>query len=163
MQVMGIDPGTVKMGVGLIAEEKNMLNPLFFKTVSISSKLPLYKRLLYIYEVSHDLFKNYQPDVIALEDFFYALNFKIAIRIGEARCAVILAAAQCNIEVVEYLPTRVKQAVCGFGRASKIQMQHMVKNILHLESLPPSDTADALALALCHIHGNTMRKKMAYV
>jgi len=150
MKVMGIDPGTVKMGVGVIENASNSFETLFYKTVHIDSKLPLHRRLQRIHIETLRLLEIWHPDVIALEDVYYGLNFKAAIRIGEARCAVILAAAGHDIEVVEYSPARVKSAVCGFGRAAKVQVQNMVKSILRLKEIPPSDAADALALAICH-------------
>ena len=150
MKVMGIDPGTVKMGVGVIKHAPNSFEALFYKTVHIDSKLPLHQRLQRIYIETLLLLETWHPDVIALEDVYYGMSFKASIRIGEARCAVILAAVQHDIEVVEYPPARVKSAVCGFGRAAKVQVQKMVKSILQLKEIPPSDAADALALAICH-------------
>lgn len=149
---MGIDPGTFKMGIGLIERKKDTLEALFYKTVTINRKLSLHKKLQRIQNEALHIFETWQPDVVALEDVFFGVSFKSAIRIGEARCSVILAAMQQNIAVFEYPPTRVKNAVCGFGRAAKIQVQSMVKQILHLKELPPPDAADALALAICHIN-----------
>ena len=157
MKVMGIDPGTLKMGVGLIESRNNTLETLFYQTVKINNKLSLHKRLQRIYEEALHIFKECHPDIIALEDVYFGRNFKSAIRIGEARCAVILAATACDIRVVEYPPARVKSAVSGFGNAAKIQVQNMVKHILHLSELPPSDAADALAVAICHINKETAR------
>ncbi len=159
MKVMGIDPGTIKMGVGLVDARNATPEALYYQTITLGRKNSLHKRLKEIYEKSLSIFKKWQPDVIALEDVYYGMSFKSAIRIGEARCAVILAATEQNIRVIEYPPARVKSAVAGFGRAAKIQVQHMVKQILALKELPPSDAADALALAICHINDKT---KIAY-
>jgi len=152
MRVMGIDPGTLKMGVGIVDKKGATLIPSWYDTVTFSSKVSIHKRLEKIYQTITDLIAEWHPDVIALEDIFYGVSFKSAIRIGEARAAVILAATRAQIDVIEYPPTRVKNAVSGFGRAAKVQVQHMVKNILRLETVPQTDAADALALAICHIN-----------
>lgn len=156
MKVMGIDPGTLKMGVGLIEKKNNTMETLFYQTVKMNNRLSLHRRLQQIYHEALRIFKKWHPDVVALEDIYYGISFKSAIRIGEARSAVILAATEQNIDVIEYSPARVKSAVCGFGKAAKVQVQNMVKQILNLRELPPSDAADALALAICHINNKTI-------
>ena len=152
MKVMGVDPGTLKMGVGVVEKKLNSMEAVFYTTLSVSNKVHLHERLRRLYDGVRDLIDKHQPDVIALEDVFFGVNVKAAIRIGEARCAVILAASQSGISVVEYLPTKVKSSVCGAGRAAKVQIQNMVKNILRLKEVPAPDAADALAIAICHVH-----------
>jgi crossover junction endodeoxyribonuclease RuvC len=152
MKVMGVDPGTIRMGVALIEGTSRSYKPSFYETVSLNEKKSLHVRLNDIYVRLLDLMTEWTPDVLALEDIFHGASFKSAIRIGEARAAVIIAATQKGITVVEYSPTRVKSAVCGSGRAAKVQVQNMMKNIFSLRELPAPDAADALAIALCHIH-----------
>jgi len=152
MKVMGVDPGTIRMGVAIVEGSSYDFAALFHKTVSLNQKRSLHERLNTIFITVCDLLDEWKPDIIALEDIFHGASFKSAIRIGEARAAVILAATQTGIKVVEYPPTRVKSAVCGSGRAAKIQVQNMVKNIFQLDELPPSDAADAIAIALCHMN-----------
>ncbi len=152
MKVMGVDPGTIKMGVALIDGTTRTFSTPFYTTVSLGQKRALHTRLFDIFKTIQELLTEWQPDVLALEDVFHGANFKSAIRIGEARAAVILAATQHGIKVIEYPPTRVKSAVCGSGRAAKVQVQNMVRHILKLNEVPASDAADALAIALCHVH-----------
>lgn len=152
LKVMGIDPGTLKMGVALVEKERNSIRAHFYKTISLSSKLLIHRRLLIMHDEVLKLIDEFKPDIVALEDVFFGVNVKSAIRIGESRAAVIIAATKRNLEVVEYLPTRVKSAVCGNGRAAKGQVQNMVKNILSLDELPQSDAADALAVGICHVN-----------
>jgi crossover junction endodeoxyribonuclease RuvC len=96
--------------------------------------------------------QEYKPDSVALENVFYAKDVSAMVKIGEARACAMLAAAECGIEIAEYPPARVKQAVSGNGRATKEQIQHMIKTLLGLKSLPKPDSADALAVAFCHAH-----------
>jgi crossover junction endodeoxyribonuclease RuvC len=140
------------MGVAIVDGSTYEYKASFHKTVVLNQKHSLHARLNQIFLTICDLLDEWSPDIVALEDIFHGASFKSAIRIGEARAAVILAAAQKGIEVVEYPPTRVKSAVCGSGRAAKIQVQKMVKNIFGFEEVPPSDAADAIAIALCHMH-----------
>ena len=150
MRIMGIDPGTIKMGVGLIEKQANKITPLFYTTLHVAAKKGIHERLKTIYNESIKIFDEWKPDIIALEDVFYGKSFRSAIRIGEARSAVILAAMNKNIAIVEYAPAKVKSAVSGSGRAVKVQVQNMVKHILRLKELPPFDSADALAVAITH-------------
>jgi len=152
MLIMGIDPGTLKMGVGIVEKKGTALIPAWYDTITLSNKISIHVRLKKIFQTITDIISQWHPDVVALEDIFYGMSFKSAIRIGEARAAVILAATTAGVDVIEYPPTRVKSAVSGFGRAAKVQVQHMVKHILCLETVPQTDAADALALAICHIN-----------
>lgn len=152
---MGVDPGTIKMGVGVIEKKGNAFTALICTTIQVSAKMAVHDRLFSIYKQYREILADTKPDIVALEDVYFGKNFKSAIRIGEARCAVILSALEKNIAVVEYAPTRVKSAVCGNGRAGKEQVQHMVQRILGLRTKPQSDAADALALAICHANAAT--------
>lgn len=153
MRVLGIDPGTWKTGVGMVVREKAGLRALHYETLEVQdvrNKVSLAKRLKRIHDGLQEIFKIYRPDVVALEDVFYSESFKTAIRIGEARAVAILTATDFGVEVVEYPPARVKQAVSGNGVAVKTQMQFMVRHLLKLRTNPEPDSADALALAICH-------------
>ncbi len=149
---MGVDPGTVNVGVGFVENVEGEPKALHYETIALNKRHSMHKRLHAIYSEICKICNEWKPDIIALEDIFFGASFRSAVRIGEARCAVILAATECGIGVVEYPPARVKSSVCGFGRAAKVQMQNMVKHILHLKELPQTDAADALAIAICHIH-----------
>jgi crossover junction endodeoxyribonuclease RuvC len=114
--------------------------------------LPRARRLEIIYTGLARLAAEFKPDVVALEDVFFGKDVRAMVRIGEARACALLAASGQGVEVIEYPPARVKQAVTGNGRATKLQMQHMVRRLLGLTELPPADGADALAAAICHLH-----------
>jgi len=152
MLILGVDPGTRRTGVGLIEGQGNRYRLIHTEIIHAKGSLPLPERLLKIYHSLVKIITEYQPVVLALEDVFYSKDVRALIRIGEARTCAMLAASERGISVVEYAPARVKQAVSGNGRATKNQVQQMVKVLLNLESPPPADGADALALAICHLH-----------
>lgn len=152
MRIMGVDPGTLKMGVGIIEKTDRGERPIMYTTLKASSKKHVHSRLRFLFDSVRDIIEEFKPDVVALEDVFFGVNVKSAIRIGEARSVVILAANLAGLDVKEYLPTKVKSAVCGNGRAAKVQVQQMVRVILSLRQTPESDAADALAIALCHLN-----------
>lgn len=160
MRILGIDPGTWKMGIGVVEKDAQGYRATHYETLLLKGPrdhFTLAQRLKKIYDGLNEIFKIYQPDVVALEDLFYAQNFQAACRIGEARAVAILAATNFDIKVAEYAPTRVKQAISGSGKASKIQIQYMVRHLLKLKENPASDAADALAVALCH--GQSLKTK----
>lgn len=155
MRVLGIDPGTWATGVGLVENQRGKMECLHYETLLLrgragATNLP--KRLKKLYDSLNEILKVYQPDVMALEDVFFGLDFSAAVRIGEARAMAILAATHFDIEVAEYAPTHIKKSVAGNGRASKVQIQYMVRQLLKLKENPPPDAADALAVAICHCH-----------
>jgi len=157
MRILGVDPGTWKTGVGVVDFEGGRYKLLHYEVLQLQGKsqkdrLDLPKRLKKIYDNLVEIFKIFKPDVMALEDVFYGLDFKAAVRIGEARAVAVLAATGFDIKVAEYSPTQIKSAISGNGRASKIQIQYMVRHLLKLRENPPSDAADALAAAICHCH-----------
>jgi crossover junction endodeoxyribonuclease RuvC len=147
---LGIDPGTALLGFGVIASdgEPELID---FGVVETHADLAMPDRLASLYDHVAALLEEHRPDVLAVEQLFFARNVTTAIAVGQARGVVLLAAARAGVPVVEYSPSEVKHAVVGYGKADKSQMQEMVRLILGLEYPPqPDDAADALAVALCH-------------
>ena len=147
---LGIDPGTARLGYGLIYGDQN---PTLIDAGVIETwpDQPMPDRLVTLYQSVADLIEEFQPDVLAIEQLFFARNVTTAIAVGQARGVVLLAAAQAGISVAEYSPSEIKHAIAGYGKADKNQMQEMVRLILGLDRVPqPDDAADALAIALCH-------------
>ena len=145
------------MGIGVLESNGSRPEVVTFESVDIPKKNSLPEKLKVIYDRVSDFVEKYQPDVMALENVFYGENVQSLVKIGEARASAMLAAANKKIPVMEYPPARVKQAVSGNGRATKIQIQQMVKILLHLKTPPPVDAADALAVALCHLQSQNVR------
>lgn len=154
--VLGIDPGSVRTGFGLIEIRRGGrgLRYLASGCVKPSSKR-FTDRLAEIYSGVSSVIAEHEPALVAIEEVFMARNPQSALKLGQARGVAIAAAVAAGLPVYEYAPRRVKQAVVGTGAASKHQVQHMVRALLELSERPPSDSADALALAICHI--NTAR------
>ena len=151
MIILGIDPGTARLGYGVVAGGPEP-RASEFGVVETRPDRPMPERLLLLFDRLGELFDVHRPDVVAVEQLFFARNVTTAIAVGQARGVVLLAAARAGVPVVEYTPAEVKQAVVGFGRADKEQMQEMVRLLLGLEHPPhPDDAADALAVALCHL------------
>lgn len=148
--ILGIDPGTVKTGYGLIRISDGRLQTLDYGVIRPPSKLKLTDRYLIIYEGVASLIEQHQPQIFVVETQFVHKNPSSAIKLGMARGIAIIAAKQKSLQVFEYAPTRAKLAVVGNGRASKHQVQGMMQRLLNLMSPPPEDAADALALAVCH-------------
>lgn len=148
--VLGIDPGLADTGFGVIKGGKNNLKVLASGSIKTKAKAPIPQRLKKIHQEINKLIKKYQPEVIAVEQIFFCKNLKTAIVVSQARGVVLLAAGQKQIPVQEFTPLQIKQALTSYGKASKNQVQQMVKFILKLEKIPrPDDAADALACALC--------------
>src|SRR5262245_13857522 len=148
MIILGIDPGTALLGFGVVesGDEPHMLD---FGAISTPPDRAMPDRLNELFERLSSLLGEYQPDVLAVEQLFFARNVTTAIAVGQARGVVLLAAARAGVPVVEYSPSEVKHAVVGYGKADKTQMQEMVRIILGLDHMPhPDDAADALAVAL---------------
>jgi crossover junction endodeoxyribonuclease RuvC len=154
-RIAGVDPGTVRAGVSILDVTDGSMKLTFSGTIHANQKKPIAERLEIIFLELKALFEEWSPDVLALENVFYQKDFKAAIKVGEARAAAIIAARLSKIPVSEYPPARVKQSVCGNGRASKDQVQYMVRHILKLKGPLTADSSDAIALALCH--WNTMK------
>lgn len=153
MLILGIDPGTAIMGYGLIEKNGQKLTPLAYSCWRTPSDMEMSQRLRLLFESLDELLQKYSPDVMAVEELFFNRNTTTALTVGQARGIVLLSAARKNIAVYEYTPLQVKQAVVGYGNADKKQIQFMVKALLALQDIPkPDDTADALAVAICHAH-----------
>jgi len=152
MRVLGIDPGTIVMGYGVIESQEDEITLVDCGALSCSGRSPIGERLSYLYNKLVDIITRYQPDTVAVEQPFMANNAKSALAIGRAQAIAILAAANNGIPTFEYTPTKVKQMVANYGASSKEQIQEMVKLQLGLAQAPqPSDAADALAVAICHL------------
>lgn len=151
MIIMGIDPGVATIGCGVIKWEGNKFTTLYYGAVTTPAKMMFSKRLLSIADQLDELIMTYKPDAYAIEELFFNTNVKTAIMVGHGRGVCVLAAAKRGVPVFEYTPLQVKQAVTGYGRADKAQIQQMVKILLNLKEVPkPDDVADALAIAICH-------------
>lgn len=152
MVVLGIDPGTIATGYGVIASQNDELTVIDYGVIKSSARSPIGERLFYIYKGILEIIGRYKPNVMAVEEPFVAKNVKSAMAVGRAQAVAILAAASKNIPVYEYTPAQVKQRVADYGASSKEQIQQMVRLQLGLKEIPqPSDAADALAIALCHL------------
>lgn len=150
LTTLGIDPGTALLGFGVI---RGNTDPILVDVgvIETDSATAMPDRLVVLHRETVRLIETYRPDVLAVEQLFFARNVTTAIAVGQARGVVLLAAAQAGVPVAEYSPSEVKFAVVGYGKADKHQMQEMVRIILNLDAIPkPDDAADALAVALCH-------------
>ena len=153
MKILGIDPGSVTTGFGIVECSEKSYRFISCGCVHTSSKTPFTQRLGKIYSDLMDVIVELKPDEVAVEDVFYKDNPKTALKMGHARGVILLAAVNSNLPISEYTPREVKMAVVGSGRASKEQVQFMIMNVLGLRELPkPLDASDALAVALCHAH-----------
>ena len=153
MIVLGLDPGTAITGYGLIEDAGSRAVAIAYGTINTPADLALPQRLRHIYHDLSDLIRRYRPEVSAVEQLFFSRNVRTALAVGHARGVVLLALADADLPVFEYTPLQVKQALSGYGRASKTQIQEMVRLILELDAVPqPDDAADALAVAICHTH-----------
>jgi crossover junction endodeoxyribonuclease RuvC len=151
VKVVGIDPGTAACGYGIVQESGGRLKGIAHGCWSTRAGQDPALRLKTIYDGVADLIAQHAPAAVALEESYVGADARIALSVGQARGAVLVAAANAGVECVEYAPARVKQAVCGYGRAEKAQVQRMVKAILALQAIPtPNHAADALAVAICH-------------
>ncbi len=151
--ILGIDPGTRITGYGVISFSQGAAAPLDFGCIRVSEKVELAQRYLIIFESLLSLISRFSPEAISVETQFFAKNAKTALTIGMARGVVLLAAAKSGVPIYQYAPSQAKLAVVGSGKASKEQVQRMIQMLLRLRELPePEDAADALALALCHLH-----------
>jgi crossover junction endodeoxyribonuclease RuvC len=152
VKVIGIDPGTAACGYGIVHGSGGRLRAIDHGWWSTPAGERPELRLKTIFDGVAGLITEHAPDAVALEESFVGADARIALSVGQARGAVLVAAALAGLECTEYPPARVKQAVCGYGRADKAQVQRMVKTILSLQALPtPNHAADALAVAICHV------------
>ena len=152
MIILGVDPGTVTMGYGVIDSQDDEIALVDFGALNSPARSPIGERLSYLYHQLTVIITRYQPDAVAIEQPFMAKNVKTALAMGKAQAVAILAAANREIPIYEYTPAQVKQRVANYGASSKEQIQEMVKLQLGLSEMPqPNDAADALAVAICHL------------
>jgi len=152
MRILGIDPGTLVVGYGVIDSQADEMTLVCYNALTCSQHSPLAKRLSYLFDKLSKVITSYQPDVVAVEQPFVAKNVKTALAIGKAQAMAILAASQHGIPVYEYSPAQIKRVVTNYGASSKEQIQEMVRLQLGLTQPPqPNDAADALAVAICHL------------
>jgi crossover junction endodeoxyribonuclease RuvC len=154
MRVLGIDCGTEYTGYGVVDLcDDGKLNCVTCGAVKLSPRHAMAARLATIFNRLGSIIVEHRPDRVAIEDVFYALNVKSALKLGQVRGVAMLAASSAGLEVAEYSPLSIKCAVVGYGRAEKSQVQYMVTRLLSLAEIPePPDAADALAIAICHLH-----------
>ncbi|MEJ2411737.1 MAG: crossover junction endodeoxyribonuclease RuvC [Anaerolineales bacterium] len=152
--VIGIDPGTAITGYGIIREKSSgELAWITHGVITTPSEWEEPQRLLFLYQSLLQIIKESHPDCCAVEKLFFQKNVKTALKVGQGRGAALIAAAEAGLSIGEYTPLAVKQAVVGYGKADKNQVQQMVKLLLELSEIPrPDDAADALAVAICHLH-----------
>ena len=157
MLVLGIDPGTAITGYGLVREEQEGLALVECGVITTPADQPLPTRLQLIYRGLAQIVERHRPDAAAVEELFFSRNARTAISVSHARGVVLLALAQAGLPIYEYKPLEVKQAIAGYGGADKQQVQQMVRILLNLDEVPrPDDAADAVAVAVCHVHSATM-------
>ena len=161
MRVMGIDPGSLCTGYGIVDEIGGQLTSVHFGGIQSKPKSPFAFRLKTIYDGLASVMEEFQPNAVAVEDIFFAANAKSTIKLGQTRGVALLAAAKADITLAEYTPLEVKQSVVGYGRADKHQVRDMVTAILKLKQKPePLDVSDALAVAICHLHSYKARARL---
>lgn len=161
MYILGIDPGIAIVGYGIVKYENNKFNVIDYGQINTPAGIDDVERLDMIYRAMCQLFDAYDIDEVGVEELFFNKNVKTAITVAQARGVILLACKHSGKPVYEYTPLQVKQGVCGYGRASKIQVQDMVTRFLNLKSVPkPDDVADALAVAISHAHANKLEKTL---
>jgi crossover junction endodeoxyribonuclease RuvC len=153
LRILGIDPGLATIGYALVDKETNHFEVLEYGVIKTSADKEDIERLEIIHRNIEALIKEFEPEQMAVEELFFNKNVKTAIAVGQARGVILLAGSQAGLKVAEYTPLQIKQAVVGYGRADKMQVQQMVKSLLNLSEIPrPDDAADALAISICHGH-----------
>ncbi len=158
MRIVGIDPGYAIVGFGVIDYDKPNFDVIDYGAITTDAETEFNTRLMEIYNDTCVIFDRYKPEFMAIERLYFTTNRTTAIAVAEARGIVLLAARQRNIEIAEYTPLQVKNSITGYGKAVKKQVQELTKNILKLPEIPkPDDTADALAIAVCHAHSYNSR------
>ncbi|NOQ96443.1 MAG: crossover junction endodeoxyribonuclease RuvC [Desulfobacterales bacterium] len=150
MLVLGVDPGSLVTGYGLVKKEGGTLGYVAGGKISFPHPWPFHQRIHRIFSSLVEIIETYHPEEMSIEDIFFAKNVKSALKIGHVRGAAMVAAVQCGVKVFEYTPLQIKQSVVGYGRATKEQVRSMVKLLLKLDTQFSLDTSDALAVAICH-------------
>jgi len=164
MLVLGLDPGTAITGYGLVREVAGELSVVEYGAITTPAQLPEAERLLQIHRQLSALIAQNKPAAIVVEKLFFSRNVRTAMAVGQARGVVLLTAAQARLPVYEYTPSEVKQAIAGYGGASKEQVQQMVQLLLGLKEVPqPDDAADAIAIAVCHLHSTRLVDLLKHV
>lgn len=158
MRILGIDPGLAIIGWGVIEYQSSKFRTVAYGALRTPAGIPTEERLALIFQGMQELLQTYHPDMMSVEELFFNTNITTGIRVAEARGVILLSARLAGVPMQEYTPLQVKQAVVGYGRAEKKQVIAMVTRILNLKEPPkPDDTADALALAICHAHSGASR------
>lgn len=153
MRIIGIDPGYAIVGFGIIEYDNGKFKTVDYGAITTPSGIDFNRRLETIYADMCEILDTYKPESLAIEKLYFQNNQKTAIDVAEARGVILLSAVQRNILIREYTPLEVKKSITGYGQAVKKQVQEMTKRVLHLPAIPkPDDTADALAIAVCHAH-----------
>ncbi|MBR5152093.1 MAG: crossover junction endodeoxyribonuclease RuvC [Clostridia bacterium] len=161
MIILGIDPGYAIVGWGVLEYQGNRFRVLDYGAITTDASMEMYSRFLAIHQELNAIIERYKPDGMAIEELFFNSNRTTAINVAQARGVLLLSALNNNVPIFEYTPLQVKQAVAGYGRAEKQQVQQMIKMLLHLDSVPkPDDTADALAIAICHAHSYNPKRDL---
>jgi crossover junction endodeoxyribonuclease RuvC len=161
MRILGIDPGIAIVGFGFVDKIGSKLTPVQYGSIQTEAHTAHGLRLKQVYESALQLIDKYKPDAVAIEKLFFNRNVTTALTVGEARGVLMLAAEQRGLQVTEYTPLQVKQAIVGYGKAEKKQVQEMVKMFLKLSVVPkPDDVADALAVAICHAHSSALTDRV---
>lgn len=161
MVILGIDPGFAIVGYGAIRYERGKFQTMGHGAILTKSKLPFSLRLVRIFDDMNTIISKCHPDVMSIERLYFQSNQKTAINVAQARGVVLLAAEKCGVPIFEYTPLQVKLALTGYGKAPKFQIMQMVKKILNLPDLPKyDDTADALALAVCHAQTSALQSRL---
>lgn len=155
MIILGIDPGYAIVGIGVLEYRNGKFRPIEYNAITTHASMATSMRLKIIYEEIAEYLDKYKPDAVSIEELFFNSNQKTAIAVAQARGVLVSQAAIRNIPIYEYTPLQIKQAVTGYGRADKNQVQQMVKLLLGLNAVPkPDDAADAMAVAICHAHSS---------
>lgn len=165
MRILGIDPGYAIVGYGVIDYQAGRYRTVNYGAILTQAHTPFEDRLIQIYNELSILLDKFSPDAMAVEQLFFTTNQKTAIAVAQARGVILLAAREKNVQIFEYTPLQVKQSVVGYGKAVKQQVMEMTKVLLKLPQIPkPDDTADALAIAICHAHssGSLMSRLREY-
>lgn len=172
MRVLGLDPGYAIVGYGVLDGEGPRFKPVTYGAITTLAHTAFEDRLAEIHADMNELLTTFAPDAMAIETLFFTTNQKTAMAVAQARGVILLCAKLKGIPIFEYTPLQVKQSVAGYGRATKKQMQEMTRRLLKLKDIPkPDDAADALAMAICHMHsassrqfglGESRRKSMGY-
>jgi len=159
LRILGIDPGTAIVGWAVLEETDGAVKAVSYGHITTSPKNTTAERLFEVVKDLEQIIEKYRPQEAAVEDLFFFKNVKTVMKVSQARGSILLTLERFCVNIFEYTPLQVKQALTGYGRAEKRQIQLMVKNILKLKEIPkPDDTADAIAIALCHINSRKVRQ-----